>query len=40
MGDNIPGKRREILSYLGGVSDYLKKCRESAERHYDGFILQ
>jgi cyclohexanone monooxygenase len=39
LGANIPGKRREILSYSGGLPAYLAKCRESAERGYEGFAL-
>lgn len=37
MGDNIPGKRREPLVYLGGVPKYYKTIGECAEKGYEGF---
>jgi len=39
MGANIPGKKRQLLAYPGGVPMYLQKCNESAERGYEGFVL-
>jgi cation diffusion facilitator CzcD-associated flavoprotein CzcO len=39
FGANIPGKRREMLSYVGGLSTYMAKCNESAERGYEGFTI-
>ncbi|EXJ57777.1 uncharacterized protein A1O5_12335 [Cladophialophora psammophila CBS 110553] len=39
MGDNIPGKIREPLIYLGGVPTYYKTLNESAEHEYEGFQL-
>lgn len=39
MGDNIPGKRRECLIYLGGVPDYYKSLNECAAKDYEGFVL-
>ncbi|KKK18894.1 hypothetical protein P175DRAFT_0477902 [Aspergillus ochraceoroseus IBT 24754] len=39
MGDNVPGKRREILSYLGGLPKYRQICQECAEQGYRGFLL-
>jgi len=39
IGANIPGKPREMLSYTGGLPTYLQKCRESAEKGYEGFEL-
>jgi hypothetical protein len=39
FGANIPGKRREMLSYAGGLSTYMAKCNESAERGYEGFAI-
>jgi cation diffusion facilitator CzcD-associated flavoprotein CzcO len=39
LGANIPGKPREMLSFTGGLPAYLAKCRESAERGYEGFVL-
>lgn len=40
MGDNIPGKNREPLIYLGGVPTYYKTIHESAAKGYEGFELQ
>jgi cyclohexanone monooxygenase len=39
MGANIPGKKREMLAYPGGLPAYLQKCKESADAGYAGFIL-
>ncbi|HEY4833890.1 MAG TPA: NAD(P)/FAD-dependent oxidoreductase, partial [Bradyrhizobium sp.] len=39
MGANIPGKRREMLVYPGGLPLYLQKCKESADAGYAGFVL-
>jgi len=39
IGANIPGKRRELLSYAAGLSKYMASCNESAERGYEGFVL-
>ncbi|PGH34995.1 hypothetical protein GX50_02129 [[Emmonsia] crescens] len=39
MGDNIPGKPREALNYLGGVPRYGESCRTCAEKGYEGFVL-
>ncbi|PGH07222.1 hypothetical protein AJ79_06326 [Helicocarpus griseus UAMH5409] len=39
MGDNIPGKPREPLNYLGGVPQYWKSCKECAQKGYEGFVL-
>jgi hypothetical protein len=36
LGANIPGKPREMLSFTGGLSTYMAKCNESAERGYEG----
>ncbi|KAK9777623.1 hypothetical protein SCAR479_05671 [Seiridium cardinale] len=40
MGDNIPGKPREPLIYLGGVDNYYKTINEAAANGYDGFKLE
>ncbi|OAP62315.1 hypothetical protein AYL99_04518 [Fonsecaea erecta] len=37
MGDNIPGKPREPLIYLGGVPNYYKTITECAREGYKGF---
>src|SRR5271156_5589400 len=39
FGANIPGKRREMLSFVGGLSTYMAKCNECAERGYEGFAI-
>ena len=39
MGANIPGKRREMLNWPGGLQLYLAACRMSAAAGYDGFVL-
>jgi cation diffusion facilitator CzcD-associated flavoprotein CzcO len=39
LGANIPGKRREMLIFAGGLPAYIEKCRESAERGYEGFAI-
>jgi cyclohexanone monooxygenase len=39
FGTNIPGKLREMLAFTGGLPAYIAKCRESAERGYDGFAI-
>jgi cation diffusion facilitator CzcD-associated flavoprotein CzcO len=39
LGANIPGKPREMLSFIGGLSTYIAKCNESAERGYEGFAI-
>ncbi|KAF2255213.1 cyclopentanone 1,2-monooxygenase [Trematosphaeria pertusa] len=39
MGDNIPGKPREPLIYLGGVPAYYKTLNEVAADGYCGFEL-
>lgn len=39
MGDNIPGKPREPLIFLGGVPAYYKILSEVAEADYEGFKM-
>lgn len=39
MGANVPGKRKEILNYPGGLPDYLQRFEEAARNGYEGFIL-
>ncbi|KHJ72580.1 MULTISPECIES: flavin-containing monooxygenase [Rhodococcus] len=38
MNANVPGKKRELLAYPGGLAQYLKKNQESAENDYAGFV--
>lgn len=40
MGDNIPGKVREPLVYLGGVPAYYKFICECAANGYEGFEFE
>ena len=37
MGSNIPGKKRTILPYLGGMIAYRAKCDEEAAEDYRNF---
>jgi len=37
MGNNIPGKPREPLIYLGGVTKYYETINEVAAEGYKGF---
>lgn len=39
MGANVPGKRREMLNWPGGLQLYRAACRESADAGYRGFLL-
>ena len=39
MGDNVPGKPRVFLPYVGGVPAYRQKCAEVANNGYEGFAL-
>jgi cation diffusion facilitator CzcD-associated flavoprotein CzcO len=40
MGSNVEGKPRRLLSYIGGVGTYRKKCDEVAATGYLGFAKQ
>ena len=37
LGDNIPGKVRVFLPYVGGLHTYIEHCDEVAASGYDGF---
>jgi cyclohexanone monooxygenase len=39
FGANIPGKPREMLTFAGGLPMYMEKCKESADRGYEGFAI-
>lgn len=39
MGDNVPGKRREVLVYLGGVPAYYQTIEKVAKEGYTGFEM-
>ncbi len=38
MGDNVPGKPRVFMPYIGGVGPYREKCAEVAAHDYEGFV--
>ncbi|KAI0148205.1 cyclopentanone 1,2-monooxygenase [Hypoxylon sp. NC0597] len=40
MGDNIPGKPRASLMYLGGLPNYHEKLRSCASNGYKGFHFE
>ncbi|EXJ87562.1 hypothetical protein A1O3_04522 [Capronia epimyces CBS 606.96] len=37
MGTNIPGKPKEVLNYLGGLNDYVKRINTTVAQGYPGF---
>jgi acetone monooxygenase (methyl acetate-forming) len=37
LGSNVPGKPRRLLSYIGGVGTYRRKCDEEAAAGYPAF---
>ena len=37
-GGNIPGKKRGMLAYLGGMGNFTARCKTVAEKSYEGFI--
>jgi len=39
-GGNIPGKPRGILAYLGGLGTFAQRCKDAAEKRYEGFTAQ
>jgi cyclohexanone monooxygenase len=36
-GDNIKGKKRNFMPYVGGVANYKNICDEIIESNYKGF---
>ncbi|ORX97615.1 hypothetical protein BCR34DRAFT_496742 [Clohesyomyces aquaticus] len=40
MGDNVPGKVREPLIFLGGVPEYLRRLGECRDGGYEGFVME
>ncbi len=40
MGANVAGKKRVLLAYIGGVSNYVGKCKEVAAKSYEGFVAR
>ncbi|WP_448646561.1 flavin-containing monooxygenase [Pseudomonas mohnii] len=39
MGSNVDGKPRRLVSYIGGVGNYHRRCDEIAEQGYPGFEM-
>ncbi|ABM97374.1 flavin-containing monooxygenase [Methylibium petroleiphilum] len=39
MGSNVEGKPRRLLSYIGGVGNYHRRCAEVAAEGYEGFVM-
>ncbi|WP_238017612.1 NAD(P)/FAD-dependent oxidoreductase [Dactylosporangium sp. AC04546] len=39
LGDNIPGKPRVFMPFVGGVGIYRRKCDEVVAGGYEGFVL-
>ena len=39
MGANVPGRRREMLNWPGGLQLYRTQCESSADDGYRGFEL-
>ncbi len=40
FGANIPGKKRTVLMYFGGVPVYRKKVDDVAAKGYEGFVME
>jgi cyclohexanone monooxygenase len=40
LGANVPGKVRQFMPYVGGVSTYRQKCDEIVQSGYAGFVLE
>ncbi|KAJ4478403.1 cyclohexanone monooxygenase [Lentinula aciculospora] len=40
LGNNIQGKKTQMLQFPGGIPAYAKLCNDSAARGYDGFDLK
>jgi cyclohexanone monooxygenase len=39
LGDNIPGKVRVFLPFVGGLDKYIEHCDEVVAAGYEGFAL-
>jgi cyclohexanone monooxygenase len=39
MGANIPGKPRECLYYLGGFTEYRRRCQAAVDGGFDEFVV-
>ncbi len=40
MGSNVEGKPRRLLSYIGGVGNFHKRCDEEAAKGYPNFAMR
>lgn len=40
MGANIPGKKRQLLNFPGGMPDYIRRCNEALANNFSGFTVQ
>ena len=40
VGANIPGKKRGMLVYLGGMKNFAARCKAVADKGYEGFIAR
>jgi cyclohexanone monooxygenase len=39
VGTNVPGKKRGILAYAGGIKNYIAECDRVAQSSYQGFEM-
>jgi cyclohexanone monooxygenase len=39
LGDNIPGKVRVFLPYVGGLPRYIDECDRVVAAGYEGFVF-
>jgi cyclohexanone monooxygenase len=39
LGDNVPGKPRVFMPYVGGVRGYRRTCERVAQDDYAGFVM-
>ncbi len=38
-GQNIEGKPRVFLPYVGGLPAYMDRCNDAAANGYEGFVI-
>ncbi|MDF3307173.1 NAD(P)/FAD-dependent oxidoreductase [Rhodococcus sp. T2V] len=39
FGDNVPGRRRAYVAYVGALPDFVERLREVEKNDYQGFVL-
>jgi cyclohexanone monooxygenase len=39
LGANIPGKKRQLLNFPGGVPAYLERLKTLKDKGYEGFEI-